>query len=55
MKVNFAQITMNFLIFPKKNFSWDFPGGSMVKNLPATAGDMGSIPDSGKSHMLWSN
>ena len=22
-----------------------FPGGSMVKNLPASAGDMGSIPE----------
>ena len=26
-----------------------FPGGSMVKNLPANAGDMESIPGSGKS------
>ena len=24
--------------------SWDFPGGTVVKNLPASAGDMGSIP-----------
>ena len=23
---------------------WDFPGGAMVKNLPANAGDTGSIP-----------
>ena len=22
----------------------DFPGGSVVKNLPANAGDLGSIP-----------
>ena len=22
-----------------------FPGGSVVRNLPANAGDMGSIPD----------
>ena len=28
-----------------------FPGGSVVKNLPANAGDMGSIPESGRS--LW--
>ena len=28
-----------------------FPGGSVVKNLPVSAGDMGSIPDSGRSHM----
>ena len=24
--------------------SWDFPDGSVVKNLPANAGDTGSIP-----------
>ena len=27
----------------------DFPGGSMVKNLPANAGDTGSIPGLGRS------
>ena len=27
----------------------EFPGGSVVKNLPANAGDMGSIPGSGRS------
>ena len=26
-----------------------FPGGSMVKNLPANAGDMGSISGLGRS------
>ena len=26
-----------------------FPGGSMVKNLPANAGDESSIPGSGRS------
>ena len=26
-----------------------FPGGSVVKNLPANAGDAGSIPRSGRS------
>ena len=26
-----------------------FPGGSAVKNLPATAGDMGSVPELGKA------
>ena len=31
-----------------------FPGGSVVKNLPASAGDMGSIPDLGRPHM-WQN
>ena len=31
-----------------------FPG-AVVKNLPANAGDMGSSPDPGRSHMLQSN
>ena len=34
---------------------WGFPGDSMVKNLPANAGDMGLIPGPGRSHMPWSN
>ena len=33
----------------------DFPGGTVVKNLPANAGDPGSIPGLGRSHMLRSN
>ena len=33
----------------------DFPGGTVVKNLPANAGDMGSIPGPGRSHMPQSN
>ena len=28
-----------------------FPGGAMVENLPANAGDMGSSPGLGRSHM----
>ena len=31
------------------------PCGSVVKNLPANAGDMGLIPDPGRFHMPWSN
>ena len=27
----------------------DFPGGTVVKNLPANAGDMGSSPGRGRS------
>ena len=30
-------------------YSHGFPGSSMVKNLPANAGDAGSIPGSGRS------
>ena len=33
----------------------DFPGGAVVKNPPANAGDMGSSPGLGRSHMPWSN
>ena len=32
-----------------------FPGGSVVKNPPANAGDMGLSPGPGRSHMPWSN
>ena len=32
-----------------------FPGGAVVKNPPANAGDTGSIPGPGRSHMPRSN
>ena len=32
-----------------------FPGGAVVKNPPANAGDTGSSPGPGRSHMLQSN
>ena len=32
-----------------------FPGGAVVKNPPANAGDMGSSPGPGRFHMLRSN
>ena len=32
-----------------------FPGGAVVTNLPANAGDMGLSPSPGRSHMLQSN
>ncbi|NIG60847.1 WD repeat-containing protein 31 isoform 1 [Pontoporia blainvillei] len=35
--------------------SGGFPGGAVVKNLPANAGDMGTSPGPGRSHMPWSN
>ena len=34
---------------------WGFPGGSVVKNPPANAGDLGSILDLGRFHMPQSN
>ena len=33
----------------------DFPGGPVVKNPLANAGDMGLIPDPGRFHMPWGN
>ena len=33
----------------------DFPGNPVVKNLPANAGDAGSVSGQGRSHMQWSN
>ena len=34
---------------------WDFPGGAVVKDPPANAGDTGSSPGPGRSHMLQNN
>ena len=38
-----------------QEISKGFPGGSVVRNLPANAGDTGLIPVPGRSHMPWSN
>ena len=39
----------------KKYTYWDSPGGAVVKNPPANAGDMGSSPGPGRSHLPQSN
>ena len=44
-----------FTVFSLKSEGEGFPGGSWAKRLPVRAGDMGSIPDVGRSHMLWGN
>ena len=38
-----------------KNNNRGFPGGAVVENLPANAGDTGSSPGLGRSHMPRSN
>ena len=38
-----------------KSFLQGFPGGTVVKNPPANAGDMGLSPGLGRSHMPRSN
>ena len=49
----FARIDRNCI--ESKDQLEGFPGGSVVKNLPAIAGDTGSSPGPGRSHMLQSN
>ena len=39
----------------KKGRVLGFPGGAVVESLPANAGDMGSSPGLGRSHMPRSN
>ena len=39
----------------EKNKNTGFPGGAVVENLPANAGDTGSSPGLGRSHMPQSN
>ena len=49
---------INSILLNRRSFkqnSRGFPGGTVVKNLPANTGDMGSSPGLGRSHMLRSN
>ena len=39
----------------QKDTCGGFPGGAVVENLPANAGDTGSSPGLGRSHMPRSN
>ena len=41
--------------FSQLKHTEDFPGGTVDKNLPANAGDMGSVPGPGRFHILQSN
>ena len=47
--------TLGIVIMIKNNVYTGFPGGAVVENLPANAGDTGSSPGLGRSHMPWSN
>ena len=46
---------ISLLTFSLKRYTKGFPGGAVVKNPPANAGDTGLSPGPGSSHMLWSN
>ena len=43
------------LFLSQRAMGGDFPGGAVVKNPPANAGDMGSSLGLGRSHMPESN
>ena len=46
---------MNSFNFYMSKRCWDFSGGTVVESPPASAGDTGSIPGRGRSHMPLSN
>ena len=50
----FVEHTYKFFSLKKYNIG-GFPGGAVVENLPANAGDTGSSPGLGRSHMPRSN
>ena len=41
--------------FTQERGFWNFPGGTVDKNLHANGGDMGSIPGLGTFHMPQGN
>ena len=45
----------SFKVLLKWRKLWGFPGGAVVESLPANAGDTGSSPGLGRSHMPRSN
>ena len=46
-------VHLRCILSQQKVLIWGFPGGSVVKNLPANIGDTDSNSDPGKSHMPW--
>ena len=53
--VNGVPILQSQQITSKKKVVMGFPGGAVVENLPANAGNTGSSPGLGRSHVPWSN
>ena len=51
----FHSICCLFILLITRHIFRDFPGGAVFKNPSANAGDTGSIPGLGRSHMPWSN
>ena len=48
-----SQLVPSLRTLTLKSQLWDFPCGLVVKTPPANAGDAGSIPSLGRSHMPW--
>ena len=55
MALNFSYTILLMVQILVRLLTWGFPGGAVVENLPANAGDMGSSPGLGRSHMPQSN
>ena len=51
LEESFAFLTETSNKFELQKVSKDFPGGAVVENLPANAGDTGSSLGLGRSHM----
>ena len=47
----YSQLWKTVLTVSLKDNQRDFPGGPVVKNLPASVGNTGSIPDPKRSHI----
>ena len=48
-------VCMCVCVLGSKRLVEGFPGGAVVENMPANAGDTGSSPGLGRSHMPRSN
>ena len=55
INLNEIPVKLAYSYISKNKDIRDFPGGTVVKNPPANAGDMGSSPGPGRSHMPRSN
>ena len=53
--LSLCRICVKSYLLTLKNTVLDFPGGTVVKNPPANAGDTGLSPGPGRSHMPQNN
>ena len=49
--IKYKRLVTSRKTYPLKNTNVGFPGGAVVKNPPASAGDTGSSPGPERSHM----